>query len=280
MLVTCPSCQSSYRLADEALEAGRKLRCARCRTAWLAEPPPLHLAAEAAASEPELSLPAAPEDEPLPPILGLEDAAAVEVVETSELIEAVPIPRRVEPQRRSRWRLGRRRRSSRKPPRARRPKPFPYRPSRGSRPAAPALFALAGLVVLAALALFPEPVVRAAPSLASLYATVGVQVNVRGLTIHGVSSSEQTEEGAPLLLVKGSITSLSETPVDVPRLRVAVIAADGRELYAWTTMAARAKLARGEATTFRARLASPPAEGRTVAVRFLGRQDLATHALR
>ncbi|MFL1875262.1 OmpA family protein [Hansschlegelia beijingensis] len=39
MLVTCPSCQSSYRLAEGTLYAGRKLRCARCRTSWLAEPP-------------------------------------------------------------------------------------------------------------------------------------------------------------------------------------------------------------------------------------------------
>jgi len=122
--------------------------------------------------------------------------------------------------------------------------------------------------------------VRAAPSLASLYSAFGLPVNVRGLAIQDVSSSELTDEGAPLLLVKGSIASLARTAVDVPRLRVAVLAADGRELYAWTTMAARAKLAPGETTTFRARLASPPAEGRTVAVRFLGRQDLAAHAIR
>ncbi|MBB3973973.1 zinc-ribbon domain-containing protein [Hansschlegelia beijingensis] len=277
MLVTCPSCQSSYRLAEGTLYAGRKLRCARCRTSWIAEPPPTEVPQPASQEESASGVASADTsgDALLPPILGLEDAAAVEVREAPELIEAVPAPPRTEPARQSRWPLGSRRRRNMPARRG-----AASRSARRPRLTAPGLIAAAGLALLAALVLFPLPVVRAAPSLASLYAAVGLPVNVRGLAIQDVSSSELTDEGAPLLLVKGSIASLARAAVDVPRLRVAVLAADGRELYAWTTMAARAKLAPGETTTFRARLASPPAEGRTVAVRFLGRQDLAAHATR
>ncbi|WP_207620544.1 zinc-ribbon domain-containing protein, partial [Oharaeibacter diazotrophicus] len=39
MKLTCPSCESSYQLADGALGAtGRKVRCTRCGTVWHARP--------------------------------------------------------------------------------------------------------------------------------------------------------------------------------------------------------------------------------------------------
>jgi hypothetical protein len=43
---------------------------------------------------------------------------------------------------------------------------------------------------------------------------------------------------------------------------------DGLELYTWTNEPPRKTLAPAETARFRARLASPPAEGREVLVRF------------
>jgi hypothetical protein len=64
--------------------------------------------------------------------------------------------------------------------------------------------------------------------------------------------------------------------VDVPRLRFAISAANGHEIYAWTALPTRAKLSPGEVLPFRTRLASPPEQGRTVKIRFFNRRDIAT----
>ncbi|WP_250847897.1 MJ0042-type zinc finger domain-containing protein, partial [Escherichia coli] len=39
MLIVCPSCATAFRVTTTALgDAGRQVRCARCRTIWLATP--------------------------------------------------------------------------------------------------------------------------------------------------------------------------------------------------------------------------------------------------
>ncbi|MFD1333237.1 FxLYD domain-containing protein, partial [Methylopila musalis] len=145
---------------------------------------------------------------------------------------------------------------------------------REPRPSPATVVAALGLCALTLLLAFRTDVVRAAPGAASLYARIGLPVNVRGLEIARVTSVEEMENGVPMLLVSGEIGNVSGETVEVPRLRLAVLAGDGRELYAWTTVSGRRELAEGETATFRARLASPPAEGRRIAVRFLNSADL------
>ncbi|MFC3695347.1 FxLYD domain-containing protein, partial [Chenggangzhangella methanolivorans] len=142
------------------------------------------------------------------------------------------------------------------------------------RPRLSAVAVAIGVVALGALAGARVEIVRLAPSLASLYEAFGLQVNVRGLAIRDVRSAEELVDGSPVLLVTGLVENVSAGELDVPRLRLAVTAGGERELYAWTTVAARPKLQPGETATFRARLASPPAEGQAIAVRFLARHDL------
>jgi hypothetical protein len=60
-------------------------------------------------------------------------------------------------------------------------------------------------------------------------------------------------------------------------LRLAVIGPDSRELYSWTALLPRSVLPQGESLPFRSRLASPPAEGKQVMVRFLNRLDLTSN---
>ena len=60
----------------------------------------------------------------------------------------------------------------------------------------------------------------------------------------------------------------------MPRLRFGIRNAAGYEIYSWTAITARKVLGPGEAIEFRSRLASPPAEGRDVAVRFFNRRDM------
>ncbi|MFC7052251.1 zinc-ribbon domain-containing protein [Hansschlegelia quercus] len=233
MLVTCPSCQSSYRFSDEAIGEGRMVRCARCTTQWFAGPPP-------------------------EPIMALDDAAPVEAFDEEPAAQTVDDQASTETRRktsRARKQSGARRWPPIKPKFA---------------------LVLLGLAALALLLIQRVEVVKLAPSLSSLYGALGLDVNIRGLDLREVRSAEQLEEGSPLLLVTGAIANVTKNAVAVPRLRLAVMADDDRELYAWTTVAARGELGPGEIAQFRARLASPPAEGQRVAVRFLNRRDIMT----
>ena len=60
----------------------------------------------------------------------------------------------------------------------------------------------------------------------------------------------------------------------MPRLRFSIRDDKEVELYSWTAVAARNELASGAVLPFKTRLASPPAGGQSVAVRFLRRDDM------
>lgn len=132
-----------------------------------------------------------------------------------------------------------------------------------------------GLVaVLAGLLAWRKDVVRFAPQTAPLYAAIGLPVNLRGLVFDGVRTTRETADGVSVLIVEGTIVSVSSRTVEVPRLRFGVRNAAGLEVYAWTSVPPRAVLPPGETVEFRSRLASPPADGRDVVVRFFNRRDL------
>lgn len=262
MSITCPSCQATYRIDLGTLGGGRKVRCARCRAEWFAPAEP----------EPRIDL---------KPIPSLDEAEAIDAIEAGDAhdeigaVDAVILPPAKEAASKP-WLRGRADRP-RSRPRDRSARPAKaWRSLSKLRPAA--LAAACGLAAIGGLIGERVRIVRAAPSLASLYAAIGMPVNVRGLSISGVRSVEEIEGGTPLLLVTGAVENVSADLLDVPRLRLAVTGGGERELYAWTTVAARAKLAPGESAPFRARLASPPADGRGIAVRFLARRDLASNA--
>ena len=117
-------------------------------------------------------------------------------------------------------------------------------------------------------------IVRAAPQTASLYAAIGLGVNLRGLVLANVTTETLTNDGVQVLLVQGRIVSTAKRMVDVPRLRFAVRNGSGNEIYSWTALPKRSLLAPGETLTFESRLASPPPETRDVLVRFFNRHDL------
>ena len=77
------------------------------------------------------------------------------------------------------------------------------------------------------------------------------------------------------LVIEGTIVNLTTRTLDVPRLRFALRSASGHEVYAWTAQPAKPTLGSGNGLPFRARLASPPPDGRDVIVRFLNRRDVA-----
>jgi len=135
-----------------------------------------------------------------------------------------------------------------------------------------------GILALVALNLmligWRSDVVRWLPQTASLYAAIGLPVNLRGLVFANVTTERETNDGVEVLVVQGSIVNNFKRAVEVPRLRFSVRYQGGYEVYSWTALPNRNVLLPGESMPFSSRLASPPREGDRVEVRFFNRRDL------
>jgi hypothetical protein len=116
-------------------------------------------------------------------------------------------------------------------------------------------------------------VVRALPQTASLFAAIGLPVNLRHLQFERVSISKEAQDGVATLIVQGAIVSEAGKPVAVPRLRFAARNAAGQEVYTWTTPPPLRILEPGARTEFRSQVATPPVEAHDVMVRFLSAND-------
>jgi hypothetical protein len=118
-----------------------------------------------------------------------------------------------------------------------------------------------------------KQVVSYVPQLASFYSAIGMPVNLRGLAFTDLKIGNEIHDGVPVLVVEGLIVSMVSTPVDIPRIRFALRNATGAEVYSWTTQPSQPVLGAFETLPFRSRLASPPAEGHDIQVRFFTRRD-------
>jgi hypothetical protein len=103
-----------------------------------------------------------------------------------------------------------------------------------------------------------DEVVRFFPHTASLFAAVGLPVNLRNLKFENLRISKEAQEGLSSLIVEGIIVSVTNRPVEVPRLRFAARDAAGQEVYTWTALPGRSILGPGEKLDFRSRFVSPP----------------------
>jgi predicted Zn finger-like uncharacterized protein len=274
MLLVCPSCETAFRIAAEALEpSGRNVRCARCKTIWFADPPRalqpavpartaelLAFPALAATASPPIAgddivvrEPSAP-DEHKPALESAEPApAAVEASSESAAAEPSPAPAA-----RPAWRS------------------LPWRGKnspRGTGPTLVAATAALGCIVTAGL-VAPAALVQAMPDLAGLYTAAGVSVNVRGLEFRELRTTRETHDGVALLVTEGRVINVSGRELELPPIRLAALAANGRELYVWSATATRATLVDGGSTAFKSRLASPPVDAEQVQARFMTRGEL------
>lgn len=85
------------------------------------------------------------------------------------------------------------------------------------------LFAFNGALVGAR-----REVVRFFPQPASLFAAVGLPVNLRNMKFENMRISKEAQEGLSSLVVEGTIVSVSNRPSEVPRLRFAARDAAGQ----------------------------------------------------
>lgn len=118
-----------------------------------------------------------------------------------------------------------------------------------------------------------DEVVRYLPQTASLFAAIRLPVNLRHLRFENVRIAKETVDGAPVLIVQGTIVCDADKPTKVPRLRFAARNMAKQEVYTWTMLPSRSILQPGESFEFRSRLGSPPKDARDVMVRFFTVKD-------
>ena len=281
MHIVCPHCTTSFAIKLATLgDAGRNVRCSRCKEIWLARPedaveiapamPAMAVAsqgnAEADAAA-EWEAMAGQEEAPVvdsPPLSadwpaegegsGNTDWPSVAQQDAEAHDEAVSTHRS---RLASLFRLPR----------------FPSIPGMPSVSAPIACAAMGALVV--ALMFWRVDVVRLLPQTATFYKMVGLEVNLRGLSFKDIKITNETVDGKPVLVIEGMIVGEAKKPVDLPRLRFSVRDEQGAEIYAWNAVLEQPVLKPGERAYFKSRLASPPPEGRNIDVRFFSKRDLA-----
>jgi predicted Zn finger-like uncharacterized protein len=306
MQIVCPNCKTSYQLADTAIGAnGRSVRCLRCRTLWRAMPPAIpalaadETAVAAFSSElgaepppgPAVEIAAAP---PMAPVetspqpspddqAGSSESAASALAEAPPMaLSEIPIPAEDAPP------LVPATDGEAPPAPAAEldngPPDIESVAARRARAAArkrrnrwrqiPLPVAIVALIVISGgLLSWRKEVVRYVPQLASFYSAIGMPVNLRGLAFTDLKIGNEIHDGVPVLVVEGLIVSMVSTPVEIPRIRFALRSATGAEVYSWTAQPSQPVLGAFETLPFRSRLASPPAEGHDIQVRFFTRRD-------
>lgn len=305
MLIVCPNCATSYQVTSETLgDTGRSVRCVTCHHVWFEEPRHPDLQPAEALNEAEPGFQAGSSIRP--PLNDVVDIGSYsqgesgkgsgsgEGPESGEGLDADPDFRRADSRLSDRdaaeidstpsivpsagtesrnrgfdaetnvERLAARR-SFQRPKPARRRMP-------SAKAALPAVIFVLALTLLALFAA-RQQVVRHLPQTASLYAMLGMPINLRNLQFENIKTVRELQDGVPVLVVEGDIIGTSARLTEVPRLRFAVVDRTGKEIYAWTARPDRTLLPPGETLPFRSRLASPPAEASGVTVRFFNRRD-------
>jgi predicted Zn finger-like uncharacterized protein len=291
MLIVCPTCTTAYQIKLAALgEAGRTVRCASCKNTWFATPDSAIMEAEtalvpvAAAAASRAAASAAPPPPPAKDDFADDDAAANFAVQTfspadetsdAPVIDAPSIAPHDHEGETAKFEPGEPENIETIAARRARQKYSERKQKRGvlRRIASlPVLITVLLLTVLGALQ-WRVALVRQFPQTASLFAMIGMPVNLRGLTFMDVKSRGEFVDGAMVLVVEGTIVNLTPKALEVPRLRLALRSATGHEVYAWTSLPTQTMLGSGDGLPFRSRLASPPPDGRDVIVRFFSRRD-------
>lgn len=264
MQLSCPSCQTAFHVNETALGTeGRNVRCAVCKNVWFARSVDAIPELELAVAGPEPVTVPVLEDRAIPSLIREPDPIDWSDGPVSGDMASPPIVPAISPEARPASRAA--------------PKKTSARSKTPARPPARSRLALitAVLAVLLAVAMGSRTsIVRAIPDLAGLYAAIGLPVNLRGLEFRGITTASEMQDGITVLVIEGEVVNITRQPVELPRLRLAILGPEQRELYSWTSMLPRSILADGERIAFRSRLASPPEEGREILVRFLSRSDL------
>lgn len=252
MILTCPSCATSYFTPDEAIgPTGRTVRCKSCAHTWKAtldEPLELNMAPPSPAPVEG----AAPGEEPS---FGKRDPAVTESLAETPAPELPKAYRaKVEQQRRLR--------------------------RAATHGAIWAGIASIFIGLLGAAWLFRVDVVEMAPRTAAAYAAVGLTVNPTGLEFEAITARPSPNDPGKVL-VSGALRNVREDERVAPPVRVALLDAHGAEIGHQLVHIDAAPVLPGGVQGFAAMIPDPGAKAQGVGVDFVleeARSEPALHA--
>jgi predicted Zn finger-like uncharacterized protein len=231
MILTCPSCATSYFTPDEAIGAGgRTVRCKSCRHTWRATlDEPLELSQSSAPGE---AVSFGHRDEPEP-----ESLAETPAPELPKAFRA-----RAEQQRRLR--------------------------RAATHGVVWAGIASGFAALLASAWLFRVEVVEMAPRAAAAYAAVGLTVNPTGLDFEAVSARPVPNDPGKVI-VSGALRNVRDNERIAPPVRVALLDAHGAEIGHAVIRIDAAPVLPGKVQGFAAVIPDPGARGQGIGVAFV-----------
>lgn len=161
------------------------------------------------------------------------------------------------------------------PPPLRKPRPQPK--AKGGRGMTVAWIVLAVVVVgLAAGAWFGrEQIVAQFPQFETAYAALGIPVVPPGPTLElSLAEPKATvRDGDRVVLLRGSVTNISDRKQPVPKLRARLTGQDGAVLLEWEFEAPKAELDAGAVVDFATEAVNPPSEGQNLTINFVQDAD-------
>ena len=251
MILTCPSCATSYFTPDEAIgPGGRSVRCKTCQHTWRAT---LDEPLELSEAPPVVAKTVTQE----PTSFGKRDDAATESAATESLAET-PAPEL---------------------PKAYRAK---VEQQRRLRRAATHGVVWAGIasgfaLLFGAAWLFRVEVVEMMPRTAAAYAAVGMEVNPTGLDFEAVSGRALPNDPGKIV-ISGALRNVRDNERVAPPVRVALLDENGAEIAHAIIRIDAAPVLPGKVQGFAAVVDDPGGKGRGVKADFVLTEATTAHA--
>lgn len=281
MIITCPACSTRYPVdAASFAPAGRKVRCAKCGHSWHQAPPTdLPRKDEAPAEDasfasemPKESL--SPFDAPATPIFkkkAAEQPAEPTPIDDEDSDIAFAEPGEIRP---GESRSGDAVAADSQLGNGGKLRHFVN--SAASSRRGRVLTAIGWVLLIAFVSStlfgawhFRNEIADLWPATTKVYTAIDEPMNLRGLEFRQVSYERQTENGLPVLAVKGQVVNVSGERRVPPRLRVGLLDGEQHELYHWTFALAEKSLDPKQVAPFTTRLSSPPPGARDIELRFV-----------
>lgn len=256
MIITCPNCQTRYKVANDSIGAvGRQVMCAACKTAWLATPDALgshQVFDDPDPDDDEIAFRADKDQDFTTEQEALADAAMeshgtgqpseTEIQQSAERMQALA-KRKLDMTR-----------------------SLPY--ARMQRLARWALLLLvAGS--LAALVTFRTEIVRMAPSTDAVYRLIGLGTNVIGLDFIDVKTLRTTRNGTDTIVVTATIVNSTNRVVSVPPVLISMIDGQDNVIYQWSVNPSRRNIMPGDGLEIETDLSAPPPDAQNVRLTFI-----------